>query len=224
MISVKKNSAIIIAFFVGAICTWLVFDITKETTKIAEVPFNISPTQHERSVENMTLQNKVRRLEEENDRLTEELNAMKLVNLQAEPDTKAEITESSSIKQELTTYKLNEISTNLKEKIGNDLDNYAAKINDEFDNEKKDVFWSEQEEEKLRTAINQDIELSDIAIRDIECKTSQCKISVFSGNTDQNQIIFEKLTRSISKLYQNPSYYSNPLESNGVKTIYFKIM
>ncbi|HEY0894799.1 MAG TPA: hypothetical protein VGE32_17180, partial [Cellvibrio sp.] len=115
-------------------------------------------------------------------------------------------------------------STNLKEKIGNNLDNYAAKINDEFDNEKKDVFWSEQEEEKLRTAINQDKELSDIAIRDIECKTSQCKISVFSGNADQNQMIFEKLTRSLSTLYQNPTYYSNPLENNGVKTIYFKIM
>lgn len=224
MISVKKNSAIIIAFFVGAICTWLALGITKETKKTAEAPFNNSTIQHEYSAENIILQSKVRRLEEENNRLTEALNAMKLVNRQVEPDTEVEITESNSIKQELTNYKLNEISTNLKEKIGNNLDNYAAKINDEFDNEKKDVFWSEQEEIKLREAINQDIDLRDIAIRDIECKTSQCKISVFSGNADQNQMIFEKLTRSLSTLYQNPTYYSNPLENNGVKTIYFKIM
>lgn len=212
------------AFFVGAICTWLALDITKETKEIAEAPFNNSPTQHEYSAENIILLSKVTRLEEENKRLTEALNAMKLVNRQVEPDTKVEITESNSIKQELTIYKLNEISTNLKEKIGNNLDNYAAKISNDFDNEKKDVFWSEQEEIKLRAAINQDIDLRDIAIRDIECKTSQCKISVFSGNAEQNQEIFEKLTRSISQLYQNPNYYSNPLESNGIKTIYFKIM
>lgn len=224
MISVKKNSATIIAFFAGAMCAWLVFSPTKETKKIENALLNSSVIKHEYSAENIALQSKIRRLEEENDRLVEALNAMQLVNHHAEPNTKNEIAESSSIKQELTTYKLNEISTNLKEKIGNNLDNYAAKISNDFDNEKKDIFWSEQEEIKLRAAINQDIDLRDLAIRDIECKTSQCKISVFSGNAEQNQEIFEKLTRSISQLYQNPNYYSNPLESNGIKTIYFKIM
>jgi hypothetical protein len=224
MISVKKNSEKIIAFFAGAICAWLVLSSPKETKKIENAPLNSGVTKLEYSAENITLQSKIRRLEEENDRLVEALNAMKLVNHQAEPDIKDEIAESSSIKQELTTYKLNEISTNLKEKIGNNLDNYAATISSDFDNEKKDVFWSEQEEIKLSAAINQDIDLRDIAIRDIECKTSQCKISVFSGNAEQNQEIFEKLTKLISRLYQNPSYFSNPLESNGIKTIYFKIM
>lgn len=224
MISVNKNSAIVIAFLAGAISAWLLLAPQKKPTIRRRHHSTTALQNRSTPAENIALQSKVKRLEEENNRLVEALNSMQLISHQTEPAPKAEQEESSAIKQELASYKLNEISTNLKEKIGNNLENYAAKINDEFDNEKKDVFWSEQEEEKLRTAINQDTELSDIAIRDIECKTSQCKISVFSGNTDQNQIIFEKLTRSISKLYQNPSYYSNPLESNGVKTIYFKIM
>jgi ribosomal protein S17E len=221
---INRHGAITIAFFVGALCAWLLLTLTKETQNTEKAPFNSSFTKQEYSAEHIALQNKVIHLEGENDRLVAALNSMKLISRQDEPDPKDKMVELSSIRQELITYKLNEISTNLKDKIGNNLDTYAAKITDDFNNEKKDVFWSEQEEIKLRTAINQDAELSHIAIRDIECKTSQCKISVFSGNAEQNQEIFEKLTRSISKLYQNPSYYSNPLESNGIKTIYFKIM
>lgn len=224
MISVNKNGAITVAFFIGAVCAWLLLNLKNETLNIEKAPLNSSSNKQEYAAENIALQSKVKRLEEENTRLMEALNSMNSISSQAEPVHKNEASKNSSIQQELATYKLHEISNNLKEKIGNNLHKYAAEITDDFHNEKKDIFWSEQEEIKLRTAINQDTGLSDIAIRDIECKTSQCRISVFSGNAEQNQEIFEKLTRSISKLYQNASYYSNPLESNGIKTIYFKIM
>jgi hypothetical protein len=43
MISVKKNSEKIIAFFAGAICAWLVLSSPKETKKIENRSIAASP-------------------------------------------------------------------------------------------------------------------------------------------------------------------------------------
>lgn len=220
----KHKIGLVIAFLSGAASTWMLIDIENNLQNTTSESPNNALINIDYSARVNELSNDLRMLKIENAKLIDTLNSITEEN-KKKPEV--HIINPSAIElteQELVTYKLNEISTNIIEKMGDGLQSYADKISTEFNNENKDIFWSEQQETQLRTAINQDTELSGIAIRDIECKTSQCKISVFSGNLEQNQEIFEKLTRSIGKLYKNPSYYADPLESNGIKTIYFKTL
>ena len=220
----KYITGLVIAFLTGSACTLLF--ITAEKSAQTTIPTSQSnvPNDIDYSAIAIELGNEVKKLKIENTNLIDTINRISKKSDVAPLTQNINTTDTDLAKQELITYKLNEISTNIVEKIDGDLLGYANKLSTDFDSEKKDIFWSEQQEIKLRTAISQDAELSDIAIRDIECKTSQCKISVFSANAEQNQDVFEKLTRSVSKLYQNASYYSNPLENDGIKTIYFKAM
>lgn len=220
----KYRIGLIIAFLSGIVSTWAFIDIKKDAPNTTSASFNNTPMNIEHSARIDELKNEVNRLKIENSLLTDKLNSItnKIDKAPAEQGINPTIPDLAE--QELAAYKLKEVSTDIIEKIGDDLQNYADKIFTDFNNENKDIFWSEEQEKKLRAAITQDTELSGIAIRDIECKTSQCKIIVFSGNAEQSQEIFEKLTKSIGQLYQNPTYYTNPLESNGTKTIYFKIM
>lgn len=220
----KYRIGLIIAFLSGIVSTWAFIDIKKDAPNTTSASFNNTPMNIEHSARIDELKNEVNRLKIENSLLTDKLNSItnKIDKAPAEQGINPTIPDLAE--QELAAYKLKEVSTDIIEKIGDDLQNYADKIFTDFNNENKDIFWSEEQEKKLSAAITQDTELSGIAIRDIECKTSQCKIIVFSGNAEQSQEIFEKLTKSIGQLYQNPTYYTNPLESNGTKTIYFKIM
>lgn len=220
----KHKIGLVIAFLSGVASTWMLIDIENNLQNTTSASPNNALINIDYSARVNELSNDLRMLKIENAKLIDTLNSITEENKKKPAE---HIINPSSIdltEQELVTYKLNEISTNIIEKMGDGLQSYADKISTEFNNENKDIFWSEQQETQLRAAINQDTELSDIAIRDIECKTSQCKISVFSGNLEQNQEIFEKLTRSIGKLYKNPSYYADPLETNGIKTIYFKTL
>lgn len=224
----KYIIGLVIAFLSGSASTWLFLNAEKSTQNTIPTSLSNVPNSIDYAAIAIELGDEVKKLKIENAQLNAQLTdtinsiANQMSDTSAEKNTNS--TDTNLVEQELITYKLNEISTNIIEKIDGDLLGYANKLSADFDSEKKDIFWSEQQEIKLRTAISQDAELSDIAVREIECKTSQCKISVFSGNAEQNQEVFEKITRSVSKLYQNANYYSNPLENDGVKTIYFKAL
>ena len=224
----KYIIGLVIAFLSGSASTWLFLNAEKSTQNTIPTSLSNVPNSIDYAAIAIELGDEVKKLKIENAQLNAQLTdtinsiANQMSDTSAEKNTNS--TNTNLAEQELITYKLNEISTNIIEKIDGDLLGYANKLSADFDSEKKDIFWSEQQEIKLRTAISQDAELSDIAVREIECKTSQCKISVFSGNAEQNQEVFEKITRSVSKLYQNANYYSNPLENDGVKTIYFKAL
>lgn len=220
----KHKIGLVIAFLSGVASTWMLIDIENNLQNTTSESPNNALINIDYSARVNELSNDLRMLKIENAKLIDTLNSITEENKKKPEEHIINPSAIELTEQELVTYKLNEISTNIIEKMGDGLQSYADKISTEFNNENKDIFWSEQQETQLRTAINQDTELSGIAIRDIECKTSQCKISVFSGNLEQNQEIFEKLTRSIGKLYKNPSYYADPLESNGIKTIYFKTL
>jgi hypothetical protein len=220
----KHKIGLVIAFLSGVSSTWIFIDIEKKLQNTASASPNDTPLNMDYSARLNELSNDIKMLKMENAHLIYKLNSITQENKKKSAEHIIKPAAPDLTEQELVTYKLNEISTNIIEKMGEGLQNYADKISTDFNNENEDIFWSEQQEAQLRAAINQDTELSGIAIRDIECKTSQCKISVFSGNLEQNQEIFEKLTRSIGKLYKNPSYYADPLESNGIKTIYFKTL
>lgn len=224
----KYIIGLVIAFLSGSASTWLFINAEKSAQNTIPTSPSNEPNTIDYAAIAIELGDEVKKLKIENAKLNAQLidtiNGMTNLISGSSAEKNTHSTDTDLAEQELITYKLNEISTNIVEKIDGDLLGYANKLSTDFDSEKRDTFWSEQQETKLRAAISQDAELSGIAVRDIECKTSQCKISVFSGNAEQNQEIFEKLTRSVSKLYQNASYYSNPLENDGVKTIYFKTM
>lgn len=220
----KPKIGLVIAFLSGVSSTWIFIDIEKKIQNTTSASPNDAPLNIDYSARINELSNDVKMLKMENAQLIDKLNSITEENKKKSAEHIINPSAPDLTEQELVTYKLNEISTNIIEKMGDGLQSYADKISSDFNNENEDIFWSEQKEAQLRAAINQDTELSGIAIRDIECKTSQCKVSVFSGNLEQNQEIFEKLTRLIGKLYKNPSYYTDPLERNGIKTIYFKTL
>lgn len=219
MIFLKNNYTAIVAFFLGAASTF--FFLSKETDNQLSTNSELVIQQH--STVNITLQDEVRRLEQENIQLMATLQSMQVTSSHMASSSQNEDINLLEIQQELIAYKLNEISSQIATRVGMDLKRYASDITNDFNNENKDIFWSEQEELHLRKAIDQNVEFGDIAIRDIECKSSQCKISAFSGGDEHNQVIFEKLTALINNQYENISYYSNPLENEGIKTIYIKI-
>lgn len=109
------------------------------------------------------------------------------------------------------------------EKIHNTLRNnnynssYLAK---NFENEKTDYAWAEAEQQKLSNWFINNHEFSGLALREVSCRTTQCKISVAANTNEQANEILTKLSSVLSENYKSSLHFADTDIASGKTTLY----
>lgn len=189
----------------------------------ANIPSNAIDTKNAGIIQ---LQNHNANLQLENNSLRQQLinrqNSSQLTTQNstfANSTSSAVSTSSNQAESELAAVKLKMT----EEKIHNTLRNnnynssYLAK---NFEDEKTDHIWAEAEQQKLSNLFINNDEFSNLALREISCRTTQCKISVAANTNEQANEALTKLSSALSENNKSSLYFSDTDIANSKTTLY----
>lgn len=208
----------VITFFIGLLLGWLLFEQTDNKTQTTHNNIKLQCNQSDsiamkKRIEQLTLDNKLlqKNLELISRNAIIEKRTNHSISLPEEHQA-----------QQLKPHDISEVANNIKNAIGVDIISFSTKLKTDFHNEEENYSWSETQEKTLSDLFIEEKKLRGIPLKEIDCKTMQCRIKIFSGNNTQNNKAIKNIIRSIDKSQHNYNYFIDPLEKGTEKTIYLK--
>ena len=175
------------------------------------------------------LQQQIQQLQNENGQLQQQLHAQAITPLPTNQTEQPSLGSSSS--NQLLRDQLHALEIEKQQRKANDFGNWLMKsqsansqfnLNDElahrFEQEARDPIWAEQEENRYQQLFNTQDEFREFALRDAQCRNTQCEITVSTANSEQSYLLLQAINnalqdtevlvatdeqRGISKLYIN---------------------
>lgn len=89
-----------------------------------------------------------------------------------------------------------------------------------FDAEAIDPEWAEAQERQYLTLFSQDPELAGLALRETQCRTQQCALTISISDINQANELLEKMTKTLQQSHHYPMIVAIPDEQQGVTTLY----
>lgn len=72
-----------------------------------------------------------------------------------------------------------------------------------FENEIRDPNWADEQENNYRNLFSETVELADFALKDSQCKSNQCELTVSIGNLEQSDQLLEKMNKVLAANHKN---------------------
>jgi hypothetical protein len=98
--------------------------------------------------------------------------------------------------------------------------NLNEALSNHFEQESRDPVWAEQQENHYRQLFNNSEELRDIALRNTQCRTSQCEITVGIINSEQSNQLHQKISAALAHGEKPISIMVATDEQQGVAKLY----
>lgn len=169
-------------------------------------------------------QHTIEQLQQENQRLKKTL-AMHLAQTTKQPTTNnatttatttpVTTTNTSTTEQQLQT-QLQQLEMEKQLGKATDFNNWMLQAQEEnpdfnlnqtlaqnFNNETRDPVWADAQENHYRDLFIDSAELADFALKDSQCKSSQCELTVSIGNLEQSDQLLEKMNKVFAANNQN---------------------
>jgi hypothetical protein len=89
-----------------------------------------------------------------------------------------------------------------------------------FDAESVDHDWAEAQEQEYLTLFSQSPELAGLALRETQCRTRQCALTISISDINQANELLEKMTKTLQQKKQYPLIIATPDEKQGITTLY----
>lgn len=175
------------------------------------------------------LQQQIQQLQTENNQLKKQLQ----INIaQASTSTSTEQKEIDNTSQSLTTH-LQTLEMEKQQRKAADVVNWIKQsqnnnrnfdLNNElstrFEQESRDPAWAEQQENHYRQLFTNNETLSGIALRNTQCRSSQCEISVGITNTEQSNQLLQTITKALASNDHPVSIMVATDERSGTSKLY----
>lgn len=89
-----------------------------------------------------------------------------------------------------------------------------------FDAETIDHDWAEAQEQEYLTLFSQSPEFAGLALRETQCRTRQCALTISISDIGQANALLEKMTKTLQQKKQYPMIIATPDEQRGITTLY----
>lgn len=89
-----------------------------------------------------------------------------------------------------------------------------------FAAESIDPDWAETQEQEYLTLFSQNPELAGLALRETQCRTQQCALTISIGDIDHANALLEKMTKTLQEKNRHPLIVATPDEQQGITTLY----
>ncbi len=91
-----------------------------------------------------------------------------------------------------------------------------------FDAENIDTNWAETQEQDYLTMFSQNPELAGIALRETQCRTRLCALTISIRDLDQANELMGKMSQTLKAQHKYPMIIATPDEQQGVTTLYIE--
>lgn len=130
-----------------------------------------------------------------------------------DPDLTTPIIEGIQNSQEFTGW----LNDNIEKNPGFDI---GSAMQGEFDQEVRDSNWAEQEEVKVSDLFFESEHLEGLALSDIECRETQCRLSIAVTNLDQANSAVDDLLNSFVSQQDFRQIVAAPNPDENLTTLY----
>lgn len=179
-------------------------DSTPRTTVIAP-PQALPPHTLEQPSEIAQLQQHIQQLETENLQLKQQVH--KLLSMQATPDA----TTASNTTESAQLARLESLEMEKQQRKAKDIINWVVQSQEadsnfdlnnallrRFEYENRDPVWAEQQEGYYRQLFSERTDLQGIALRDAQCRSTQCEITIGIANIEQSNQFFQTISSALA--------------------------
>jgi hypothetical protein len=98
--------------------------------------------------------------------------------------------------------------------------NLNQEMQTQFDAEAIDSHWAETQEQEYLSLFSESTELSGLALRDAQCRTQQCAITIGITNIEQANQLVEQISKALLKRKKYPMIIAAPDEQQGTTKLY----
>lgn len=179
-------------------------DSNPRTTVIAP-PQALPPHTLEQPSEIAQLQQHIQQLETENLQLKQQVH--KLLSMQATPDA----TTASNTTESAQLARLESLEMEKQQRKAKDIINWVVQSQEadsnfdlnnallrRFEHENRDPVWAEQQEGYYRQLFSERTDLQGIALRDAQCRSTQCEITIGIANIEQSNQFFQTISSALA--------------------------
>lgn len=89
-----------------------------------------------------------------------------------------------------------------------------------FAAESIDPDWAETQEQEYLTLFSQSPELAGLALRETQCRTQQCALTISISDISHANTLLEKMTKTLQHKNRHPLIIATPDEQQGITTLY----
>lgn len=89
-----------------------------------------------------------------------------------------------------------------------------------FERESINVFWAEEQEAKMQNVFNVNSDFSGIALKEVSCRSTQCRLSIAITDMDQANTLVELVSKAVQDEQPYSTVIATPDEQAGVTKIY----
>lgn len=75
--------------------------------------------------------------------------------------------------------------------------NLDKELSNRFQQESRDPVWAEQQENYYQQLFSSQEELRDFALRNAQCRSTQCEVTISVSNSEQSQQLLQTMTRTL---------------------------
>lgn len=187
------------------------------------LPANITDS----SSETFQLQQQIRQLQAENQQLKKQLQIQHVNPPSAQPATQVNVT-GDEIATRLQTLEMEKQQRKATDIINWVMQSHNADsnfdLNNEllrrFEQENRDPAWAEQQEGHYRQLFSEQSELQGIALRDTQCRSTQCEITIGISNIEQSNQLLQTISSSLAADGQPVAIMIATDESRGISRLY----
>lgn len=112
------------------------------------------------------------------------------------------------------------IADKIIKKLNDHSHDLSSTLAQEFNNEAINYEWAEAEQQKLSGWFSNDVEFAGLALQNVSCRTTQCKISVAASTLEQANSIFTTLSNALKERYKSSLYFSDTDLTNNTTALY----
>jgi hypothetical protein len=98
--------------------------------------------------------------------------------------------------------------------------NLHEEMQQRFDAEEVDPAWAEMQEQEYFALFDKNPELAGLALREAQCRSQQCAVTVSISDVNQANTLVEKMTATLKQNNKYPMIIAAPDEQRGVTTLY----
>jgi hypothetical protein len=153
------------------------------------------------------LQQQVQQLQSDNSQLLQQLQAQS--TQQTTSSTLQQNAKADDVDQQLHN-KLQDLEMEKQQRKADDFGAWAmdsqkanrnfdvnSELSQRFAQESRDSVWAEQQENHYQQLFSNQEELRDFALRNAECRSTQCEVTVSISNSEQSQQLLQTMSRAL---------------------------
>jgi hypothetical protein len=156
---------------------------------------------------NTQLQQQIQQLQSDNSQLLQQLQAQS--TQQTTSSTLQQNAKADDVDQQLHN-KLQDLEMEKQQRKADDFGAWAmdsqkanrnfdvnSELSQRFAQESRDPVWAEQQENHYQQLFSNQEELRDFALRNAECRSTQCEVTVSVSNSEQSQQLLQTMSRAL---------------------------